>query len=217
MPSFTLNCFHSLCSSTQLFTGSDPWSWWHSTDQARGGLSSTPTFPQCIIVLKLPRSHSVTPLSIWLCTSHWFSSPYTPFRSISAFIFLSPRENELHDLDILLIQYYWQRDFYLHFFTSARILKSAVMSDRGSFDTDVVTLTRFLLEEGRKAKGTGELTTLLNAMCTAVKAISSAVRKAGIAHLWVCYSLYTQSTGTPKSLGCKNISCKTNLFVLFLI
>ncbi|XP_059403152.1 fructose-1,6-bisphosphatase isozyme 2-like [Carassius carassius] len=53
------------------------------------------------------------------------------------------------------------------------------MSDRGSFDTNVVTLTRFLLEEGRKAKGTGELTTLLNAMCTAVKAISSAVRKAG--------------------------------------
>uniref|UniRef100_A0A8C2AXR6 Fructose-1,6-bisphosphatase 1 n=1 Tax=Cyprinus carpio TaxID=7962 RepID=A0A8C2AXR6_CYPCA len=58
------------------------------------------------------------------------------------------------------------------------------MSDRGSFDTNVVTLTRFLLEEGRKAKGTGELTTLLNAMCTAVKAISSAVRKAGIAHLY---------------------------------
>ncbi|KAK7173508.1 hypothetical protein R3I93_003356 [Phoxinus phoxinus] len=58
------------------------------------------------------------------------------------------------------------------------------MSDRSSFDTNVVTLTRFLLEEGRKAKGTGELTTLLNAMCTAVKAISSAVRKAGIAHLY---------------------------------
>lgn len=59
----------------------------------------------------------------------------------------------------------------------------SVMSDRGAFDTNVVTLTRFLLEEGRKAKGTGELTTLLNAMCTAIKAISSAVRKAGIAHL----------------------------------
>lgn len=58
------------------------------------------------------------------------------------------------------------------------------MSDKGSFDTNVVTLTRFLLEEGRKAKGTGELTTLLNALCTAIKAISSAVRKAGIAHLY---------------------------------
>uniref|UniRef100_A0A8C9W9G7 Fructose-1,6-bisphosphatase 1 n=1 Tax=Scleropages formosus TaxID=113540 RepID=A0A8C9W9G7_SCLFO len=58
------------------------------------------------------------------------------------------------------------------------------MSDRAAFDTNVVTLTRFVLEEGRKAKGTGELTTLLNAVCTAVKAISSAVRKAGIANLY---------------------------------
>ncbi|XP_062399288.1 fructose-1,6-bisphosphatase 1a [Sardina pilchardus] len=58
------------------------------------------------------------------------------------------------------------------------------MSDRGSFDTNVVTLTRFVLEEGRKAKGTGELTTLLNSLCTAIKAISSAVRKAGIANLY---------------------------------
>ncbi|MFT7813654.1 fructose-1,6-bisphosphatase 1-like [Arapaima gigas] len=58
------------------------------------------------------------------------------------------------------------------------------MSDRTTFDTNVVTLTRFVLEEGRRAKGTGELTTLLNAMCTAIKAISSAVRKAGIANLY---------------------------------
>ncbi|XP_047448805.1 fructose-1,6-bisphosphatase 1a [Mugil cephalus] len=58
------------------------------------------------------------------------------------------------------------------------------MSDQGGFDTNVVTVTRFLMEQGRKAKGTGELTTLLNSMCTAVKAISSAVRKAGIAHLY---------------------------------
>uniref|UniRef100_A0A8C1LXD7 fructose-bisphosphatase n=1 Tax=Cyprinus carpio TaxID=7962 RepID=A0A8C1LXD7_CYPCA len=58
------------------------------------------------------------------------------------------------------------------------------MSDRGAFDTNVVTLTRFVLEEGKKAKGTGELTTLLNSMCTAIKAISTAVRKAGIANLY---------------------------------
>ncbi|CAJ1069427.1 fructose-1%2C6-bisphosphatase 1-like [Xyrichtys novacula] len=58
------------------------------------------------------------------------------------------------------------------------------MSDRGAFDTNVVTVTRFVIEEGRKAKGTGELTTLLNSLCTAVKAISCAVRKAGIAHLY---------------------------------
>uniref|UniRef100_A0A3Q4H9I7 Fructose-1,6-bisphosphatase 1 n=1 Tax=Neolamprologus brichardi TaxID=32507 RepID=A0A3Q4H9I7_NEOBR len=58
------------------------------------------------------------------------------------------------------------------------------MSDKGAFDTNVQTLTRFVLEEGRKAQGTGELTNLLNSICTAVKAISTAVRKAGIANLY---------------------------------
>lgn len=58
------------------------------------------------------------------------------------------------------------------------------MTDRTPIDTDVITLTRFVLEEGRKAKGTGELTQLLNSICTAVKAISSAVRKAGLANLY---------------------------------
>uniref|UniRef100_A0A3B4AWX1 Fructose-1,6-bisphosphatase 1 n=1 Tax=Periophthalmus magnuspinnatus TaxID=409849 RepID=A0A3B4AWX1_9GOBI len=58
------------------------------------------------------------------------------------------------------------------------------MSDKAAFDTNVLTLTRFVLEEGRKAQGTGELTNLLNSICTAVKAISTAVRKAGIANLY---------------------------------
>ncbi|MBN3272503.1 F16P2 bisphosphatase, partial [Polyodon spathula] len=58
------------------------------------------------------------------------------------------------------------------------------MSDQTPFDTDVITLTRFVMEHGRKAKGTGELTQLLNSMLTAIKAISSAVRKAGLAHMY---------------------------------
>ncbi|XP_051007068.1 fructose-1,6-bisphosphatase 1 [Acomys russatus] len=58
------------------------------------------------------------------------------------------------------------------------------MADQAPFDTDISTLTRFVMEEGRKAKGTGEMTQLLNSLCTAVKAISSAVRKAGIAQLF---------------------------------
>uniref|UniRef100_A0A8C4JVA4 Fructose-1,6-bisphosphatase 1 n=1 Tax=Dromaius novaehollandiae TaxID=8790 RepID=A0A8C4JVA4_DRONO len=58
------------------------------------------------------------------------------------------------------------------------------MTDRSAFDTDVITMTRFVMEEGRRAKGTGEFTQLLNSLCTAVKAISSAVRKAGIANLY---------------------------------
>lgn len=57
------------------------------------------------------------------------------------------------------------------------------MTDHAPFDTDINTLTRFVMEEGRKAGGTGELTQLLNSLCTAVKAISSAVRQAGIAQL----------------------------------
>lgn len=57
------------------------------------------------------------------------------------------------------------------------------MTDQTAFDTNIVTLTRFVMEEGRKARGTGEMTQLLNSLCTAVKAISTAVRKAGIANL----------------------------------
>ncbi|KAJ8285345.1 hypothetical protein GJAV_G00025770 [Gymnothorax javanicus] len=58
------------------------------------------------------------------------------------------------------------------------------MTDQSAFDTDVWTLTRFVMETGRQAKGaTGELTQLINSILTAIKAISSAVRKAGLAHL----------------------------------
>ncbi|CAG2105246.1 unnamed protein product [Medioppia subpectinata] len=54
-----------------------------------------------------------------------------------------------------------------------------------AIDTNCMTLTRFVLAEQRKVSdATGELTTLLNAICTAVKAVSSAVRKAGIAKLY---------------------------------
>ncbi|XP_045695784.1 fructose-1,6-bisphosphatase isozyme 2 isoform X3 [Phyllostomus hastatus] len=58
------------------------------------------------------------------------------------------------------------------------------MTDRSPFETDMVTLTRYVMEKGRQAKGTGELTQLLNSMLTAIKAISSAVRKAGLANLY---------------------------------
>jgi len=52
-------------------------------------------------------------------------------------------------------------------------------------DTDCVTVTRFLLKEQRKhPAATGDLTQLINAITTAVKAISSAVNRAGIAELY---------------------------------
>lgn len=65
-----------------------------------------------------------------------------------------------------------------------RLSAGSGMADPSTIDTDVWTLTRFVTETGRQAKGaTGELTQLLNAAMTAIKAISSAVRKAGLAHL----------------------------------
>lgn len=48
-----------------------------------------------------------------------------------------------------------------------------------------MTLTRFLIAEQRKySTATGELTTLLNALQTAIKSVSSAVRKAGMINLF---------------------------------
>lgn len=53
-----------------------------------------------------------------------------------------------------------------------------------AIDTNAMTLTRYVLAEQRKLPdATGELTQLLNAIQTSVKAVSSAVRKAGIAKL----------------------------------
>lgn len=52
-------------------------------------------------------------------------------------------------------------------------------------NTNCMTLTRFFLQEQRRHQdATGELTQLLNSIVTAVKAIQSAVRKAGIAKLF---------------------------------
>lgn len=58
-------------------------------------------------------------------------------------------------------------------------------STNQGFDTDCMTLTRYVLAEQRKVPhATGDLTQLLNNIMTAIKAISSAVRKAGIAKLY---------------------------------
>lgn len=59
------------------------------------------------------------------------------------------------------------------------------MTSTQGFDTDCITLTRYVLAEQRKVPhATGDLTQLLNNIMTAIKAISSAVRKAGIAKLY---------------------------------
>ncbi|XP_003701969.2 fructose-1,6-bisphosphatase [Megachile rotundata] len=54
-----------------------------------------------------------------------------------------------------------------------------------SFDSNCMTLTRFVLAEQRHfPTATGDLSQLLNSIQTAVKAVSSAVRKAGIANMY---------------------------------
>ncbi|XP_063215946.1 fructose-1,6-bisphosphatase 1 [Bacillus rossius redtenbacheri] len=54
-----------------------------------------------------------------------------------------------------------------------------------AIDSNCMTLTRFMLAEQKKIpSATGDLTQLLNSIQTAVKAVSSAVRKAGIAKLY---------------------------------
>jgi len=59
------------------------------------------------------------------------------------------------------------------------------MTEHGApFDANAMTLTRFVLAEQKKFKhATGDLSQLLNCIQTAIKAVSSAVRKAGIAKL----------------------------------
>ncbi|XP_076355538.1 fructose-1,6-bisphosphatase 1-like [Tachypleus tridentatus] len=60
------------------------------------------------------------------------------------------------------------------------------MSSAGStIDTNAMTLIRFVLAEQKRFPGaTGDLTVLLNSILTACKAVSSAVRKAGIAKIF---------------------------------
>lgn len=61
-------------------------------------------------------------------------------------------------------------------------MSEAIMA--AQIDTNCMTLTRYVLNQQRKqTEATGELTTLLNALLTAIKAVSTAVRKAGIAKL----------------------------------
>jgi len=70
------------------------------------------------------------------------------------------------------------------------------MSSSG-IDTDCLTLTRFLLAEQRKyPEATGDLTQLMTAILTAVKAISSAVRRAGFSQLYVILLLCLNSART---------------------
>nr|CAD7569362.1 unnamed protein product [Timema californicum] len=100
------------------------------------------------------------------------------------FTFAAPEDSPLPDLDNLV------NGITLTQWRSVRkgiswVKDSTNMSSSGPvIDSDCMTLTRFVLAEQRKIpSATGDLTQLLNSIQTAVKAVSSAVRKAGIANL----------------------------------
>jgi fructose-1,6-bisphosphatase I len=52
-----------------------------------------------------------------------------------------------------------------------------------NMDTDMMTISRYITEQQRKAGGSGEFTQLFNSLVTAIKAISNAVRVAGLTNL----------------------------------
>lgn len=83
-----------------------------------------------------------------------------------------------HDSDIIYALFSRSFILFIEFF-------HIKMSQQGApFDTNAMTLTRFVLAEQRRfASATGDLSQLLNCIQTAIKAVSSAVRKAGIAKL----------------------------------
>ncbi|KAH7732191.1 FBP-1 protein [Aphelenchoides avenae] len=59
------------------------------------------------------------------------------------------------------------------------------MPEAFGIETDAMTLQRFVLQEQKRhPDATGDLTNLLTSLLTAVKAISTAVRKAGLAQLY---------------------------------
>ncbi|XP_077537510.1 fructose-1,6-bisphosphatase 1-like [Haemaphysalis longicornis] len=59
------------------------------------------------------------------------------------------------------------------------------MASGQAVDTNVMTLTRFVLAEQRKVPGaTGDLTQLLTSIQCAIKGVAAAVRRAGIANLY---------------------------------
>ena len=75
--------------------------------------------------------------------------------------------------------------------------------DKYGINTNCLTLTRFFLQEQKKhQRATGELTQLLNSVLTAVKAIQSSVRKAGIAKLYGLAGNVNSTGDDQKKIRC---------------
>ncbi|XP_002124545.2 fructose-1,6-bisphosphatase 1 [Ciona intestinalis] len=85
-------------------------------------------------------------------------------------------------------------------------------TSRDTLDTDIVTLTRFITERGRQTGSTGELTQLLNSICTAIKGIATNVRRAGIMNLYGIAGS-TNTTGDEQ----KKLDVLSNLLFINMI
>ncbi len=69
-------------------------------------------------------------------------------------------------------------------------VNATVRDEHFGVQTNCITLTRYLLDEQRKIPGaSGEFSNLINSLVTAVKAISTSVRCAGLAQLYVQYDI----------------------------
>ncbi len=84
------------------------------------------------------------------------------------------------------------------------------MSDtQYGIETDSMTLQRFVLAEQYKHPGaTGDLTNLLTSLLTAVKAISSATQKAGLAQLFVQTGIGDMQDPVPDTALLEPRMCK---------
>ncbi|KAJ8915232.1 hypothetical protein NQ315_015455 [Exocentrus adspersus] len=111
--------------------------------------------------------------------------------------------NETDEEGISKFQRSWHQRYFCLFLCVARLAFSKFSTSTGfqhrgnsydfckvimsghNLDSNCITLTRFFLEEQKRFKeATGELTQLLTSIQTAVKVVSSAVRRAGITKLF---------------------------------
>ena len=85
-------------------------------------------------------------------------------------------------------------------------------------DTNCMTVSRFIIEKQKdNPSATGEFTTCLNSLLTSIKAVSSAVRRAGIYQVHILlYLLGFHNTFVRKSLFLKCASRKNQTHINYM-
>lgn len=167
----------------------------------RGAFIHSPvsTMQHCFETCTQSVSHTSEPLAVHFLIGLALHTPLS--STISAFIFLFPRLNELHE-NILLIQ---QRDFFLSFFKSARRSLNLQSCQTGDLSTLTLWLWRdFCLKRAEKLKAQASWQHFWT-RCARLWKPSRALSGKQVSptcKYFLCTPL-TGSIGTPKSLGCK--------------